>query len=155
VASTVTLAAGTLSGRLKDAETDRAFDVTLAVPLMTDDHGAALPADGGAPGRAYLAYHAALAKADRAALMPLLSRSQQEYWATLNKDGKGGKHLHELAVAHPTKSLQITGGFAQADKAVLQIAGEATSGKVVGEVLLVQEGGTWHVDDEITESGRP
>jgi hypothetical protein len=121
---------------------------------MTDDHGAPLPADGGAPGQAYLAYHAALAKADRPALLPTLSRDQQQYWAEVERKGKLGAWLYAMAEAHPTKSVAIVKGYATASKAVLLIAGSASSGKVEGEVLLLREGDAWRVDDEITESAR-
>src|SRR5207253_7311544 len=59
VVSTVRLAGGKLLGMLKGSEPERMFEVTLDVPVMSDDHGTALPVDGGAPGAAYLAYHAA------------------------------------------------------------------------------------------------
>src|SRR5258708_21703800 len=56
-ASTVKIANGRLTGTLKGSEKDRPFNVSLDVALMGDDHGAALPLDGGAPRNAYLAYH--------------------------------------------------------------------------------------------------
>jgi hypothetical protein len=60
VVSTVKLVDGKLVGKLTDSEKDRSFDLTLAAPVLSDDHGTALPPDGGAPGKAYLQYHAAL-----------------------------------------------------------------------------------------------
>jgi hypothetical protein len=153
--STVKLVGGMLSGKLKETGTDRSFDITLVAPVLSDAHGAALPADGGAPGRAYLDYHAALVKADRGALKPLLSQDQQEYWASTEKDGNGGGFLHTLAGQHPNKSVRITQGFGTADKAVILFTGESTAGKVVGEALLLKQDGTWRVDDEITELAAP
>ena len=152
VKSTVKLAGGKLSGRLTGTEKDRTLDITLVTPVMADDHGRALPPDGGAPGKAYLAYHAALAKSDRAALKPLLSQDQQQFWDEAEKNRKIAAFLHAMAEAHPVKSVQITQGFAKGDKALLQVAGEASAGRVVGEVLLVKEGEAWRVDDEITEA---
>jgi len=151
VTSTVSLANGKFSGKLKDAEADRSFEITLVTPVMADDHGAALPPDGGAPGSAYRAYHAALVKADRAALKPLVSSDQQQYWDDSEKRGSLGAVLHAMANAHPVKSVQITRGFSSGNKAVLEIAGETPGGKLVGEVFLVKEGDGWRVDDEITE----
>src|SRR5437870_5124502 len=81
VVSTVKLSGGKLAGALKGTEKDRPLDVSLNVPVMSDEHGTALPADGGAPGAAYLAYHMALVKRDRAALQPLLSLDRQQSWA--------------------------------------------------------------------------
>jgi hypothetical protein len=151
VTSTVVLANGKLSGKLKNAEKDRSFDLTLVTPVMADDHGAALPPDGGAPGGAYLAYHAALAKADRAALKALLSNDQQQFWDENEQKGTLGGFIHAMGKAHPVKSVQITRGFSGGNKAVLEIAGETPGGKLVGEVFLVKEGDGWRVDDEITE----
>ena len=151
ITSTVTLANGKLSGSLKGTGKERSVDVTLVVPVMADDHGTPLPADGGAPAKAYLAYHAALARSDRAAVKPLLSRDQQQFWDDAEKAGKLGAVVHALAVAHPVKSVEIVQGYGKDDKAVLRIAGEATAGKVTGEVLLIREDGAWRVDDEITE----
>jgi hypothetical protein len=150
-ASTVKLTDGMLSGKLKGTGTERSFDITLAVPVLSDAHGPALPADGGAPGRAYLDYHAALTKPDRAALKPLLSQDQQESWAGSEKDGKGSEFLQALLDVHPVTSVRITQGFATPDKAVLLFTGESPAGKIVGEALLLNEGGAWRVDDEITE----
>ena len=143
-----------LSGKLVDAEKERAFEITLVVPIMSDDHGAELPADGGAPGKALVAYHDALVKADRPALKAAMSRDQQQYWGELENGGKLGPWVHAMTEAHPTKAMAITRGYATPGKAVLLIAGDAASGKVVGEVLLLYEDGAWRVDDEITEPVR-
>ena len=149
VASTVKLIDGKLTGRMTDAEKDRSFELTLAVPIMSDDHGAALPADGGEPGKAYMRYHEALAKGDRAALRPLLSNGKQGYLNRAEKDGKLAGALREMGDAHPARSVQITSGYGTANKAVLLFVGESSSAKVSGEVLLVMENGAWRVDDEI------
>jgi hypothetical protein len=151
VASTVRLANGKLTGTLKGTEKDRPFDLAIDVPLMSDEHGAALPADGGAPAAAYLAYHQALLKRDRAALMALLSADQRQTWARAEKDGQLDAFIDYLASEHPEKSLRINRGFAKADTAVLLVAGESTAGKLTGEVLLMKEQGVWHVDDELME----
>ena len=148
--STVKLADGKLSGKITDNEKDRSFELTLAAPILSDDHGAALPADGGAPGKVYTQYHAALAKNDRAALRPFLSNEQQKFLDDAEKNGKLAAMLQAMAEGHPGKSVQITGGFMAGDKAVLLIAGEGSAGKLTGEVMLLREGGTWRVDDEIT-----
>jgi len=142
VASTVRLANGKLTGSLKGTEKDRPFELTIDVPLMSDDHGPALPPDGGAPGAAYLAYHAALAKRDRAALKPLLSEDRQQTWEGAEKKGQLGGFIDYLASEHPDK-LRITKGYAK--------AGESSAGKLVGEVLLMREKGAWRVDDELLD----
>ncbi len=153
VTSTARIVGDWLGGDLVGTGADRSFDLTLVAPLLSDDHGVPLPADGGDPGRAYAAYHEALGRADRAALKPLLSQDQRGFIEGLEKDGKADAHVQALATAHPGRSLRVTGGYAKGDKAVLLIAGESFVGPVTGEVLLVREAGQWRVDDEITERG--
>jgi hypothetical protein len=149
--STVRLAAGRLTGKLKEDGRERAFDVALDVPVMGDEHGPALPADGGAPGSAYLAYHAALVKRDRAALRPLLSASQDEVWVRAEKANDVARFLDFLADEHPDQTVRIVRGFATDKEAVLLIAGQSRAGKVAGEVALVREKGSWRVDDEMID----
>jgi len=154
VASTVKLGDGRLAGTLTDREKDRSFEVTLAAPIMSDEHGTALPADGGDPGQAYLRYHEALAKGDRATLRPLLSDDQQQFLNDAERHGQLSSALHAMAETHPTKAVRITGGYATAGKAIVLFVGDGPSTKVAGEALLLKEGGTWRVDDEITAPAR-
>lgn len=150
VASTVKLANGRLTGKLKGTEKGRPFDVTLDVAIMSDDHGAALPADGGAPGKAYLAYHAALVKHDSTALKPVLSPHNVGVWDRSKKDDTLDEFLNHLAEDHPVKSVKITKGWATADKAALLIEGVERFGvNLVGEVSLVNTKGVWGVDEEL------
>jgi hypothetical protein len=149
VASGVKLVDGKLSGKLTGTDKDRSFDITLATSVMADVHGAALPADGGEPGKAYLRFHDALVKGDRAALRSQVSKDQQAFLDESEKSGKLAATIHSMAESHPAKSLVITNGFATDAKAVVLFTGETTSGKVTGEALLLNEGGVWRVDDEI------
>jgi hypothetical protein len=103
------------------------------------------------PGRAYLGYHEALVKRDTQALRPFLSHANQEFLANAEKRGKAAAEMDSMASEHPGKSVQITKGFSKGNHAVLQIAGEAPYSKLTGEVVLVNEGGSWRVDDELTE----
>jgi len=152
VVSTVRLAGGKLSGTLKGSEPERTFDIALDVPIMSDDHGVALPADGGAPGAAYLAYHAALVQRDRAALKTLLSLDRQQTWAAAEKKGGAGGFVDFLAGEHPNRSVRIVRGFVKGNTAVLLVTGESsTIGALSGEVLLMKEKEVWHVDDELTD----
>jgi hypothetical protein len=151
VASTVKVANGKVTGTLKGTEKERPFDISLDVPVMSNEHGAALPADGGAPGAVYLAYHNALAKRDQAALKPLLSADRRSTWVEAEKKGQLGGFVDYLASEHPEKSVRITSGYAKDNTAVLLVAGDSAAGKLVGEVLLMKENGAWHVDDELME----
>jgi hypothetical protein len=151
VASTVKLARGRLVGSLKAKDEQRSFDVTLDVPITPDDHGAPLPADGGAPGKAYMGYHEALLKRDAKALRPFLSNEARGYLDSARKKGRADAEMKSLAKDHPDQALRITQGFSTGNHAVLLIAGESSSVKVSGEVVLVNEGGSWRVDDELTD----
>jgi hypothetical protein len=151
VASTVRLNGARLSGRLEGREKERRFDIALDVPLLSDDHGAALPPDGGAPGAAYLAYHAALVRRDRAQLETLLSLDRQRTWADAQKKGELGGFVDYLASEHPERSARIVRGFVKGDTAVLLLTGDSRLGPLSGEALLMKENGTWHVDDELMD----
>lgn len=149
--SSVKLANGKLTGSVKGAEEDRSFDVTLDVPVASDDHGVALPADGGEPGRAYLAYHAALVKGDEPGIRSLLPPDRLQQWEKAQKSGSLPKFLNYLREEHGLRSVKIGKGWSKGDRAVLLIAGEGASGPVAGEVTLLHEKGTWRVDDELTD----
>lgn len=151
VTSTVKLSNGKLAGSLKNAEKDRPFEVSVDVAVLTDEHGAALPADGGTPGKTYLAYHAALVKHDANALKPTISPRRVEIWETSKKKGDLDGYVTYLSKDHPLKAVKVTKGFATADRALLVLEGESTAGKVTGEVLLVQKNGVWGVDEEIVD----
>ena len=148
--STVKLAEGRIAGRLKDEEPNRRFDVTLDVPLLPEGHGAPLPDDGGAAGKAYLAYHAALAARDPAALQTVLSRGQLEILENARKNDRVDGFLSFLASDHPERP-RIDKGFANERVAVLLVSGTSAGSKVAGEVLLLKEGDAWKVDDELVE----
>jgi len=151
VTSTVKLVGGRLVGALRGTEATRPFAITLDLPLMSDDHGVALPADGGAPGAAYARYHAALVKTDREALKALLSEEAREGWAAAEKKDDVAGFVRYLARDHPDKSVRIVRGFVRDDTALLLFSGESSTGKLIGEVLLVRENGVWLVTDEVTE----
>jgi hypothetical protein len=151
VASTVKLANGRLAGSVKGTEKDRPFNVTLDVAVLSDDHGTALPVDGGAPGKAYLAYHAALVEKDTQALKATLSPGNLEVYDRAQKKQDLDGFLSYLADKHPIKSTRITRGWATSTKASLLIEGESSVGKVAGEVFLVNSNGNWGVDEELVD----
>jgi len=151
VTSTVKLASGRLAGSLKSKDETRTFDVVFNLPVTNDDHGAPLPSDGGAPGKAYLGYHAALVKRDAKALRPFISDELRGTLAEAEKEGNVAAYLRYLAKDHPGAAVQISRGFSKGKQAVLLIEGESSTSKLTGEVVLVNEGGTWRVDDELTD----
>jgi len=151
VMSSVKLANGKLAGALQANEPDRAMNVTIDLPVLSDEHGTALAADGGAPGAAYLGYHAALLKRDRAALKSLLSADLRDTMAGAEKKDDVDGFIRWLLREHPDKSVRIAKGYVKGDTAVLVITGESTAGKLAGEAMMRKEADGWHVDDEMTD----
>ena len=149
--STVQLTKGRLTGAIKNTEKERPFNVTLDIDVLSDDHGVALPADGGAPGKAYLAYHAALVKGDANALKATLSPGNLEVFARAQKSNDVAGYLTFLAEKHSMKAVKITQGWSTADKASLLVQGESGLGRVQGEVFLVNTKGVWGVDEELVD----
>ncbi|HTP98816.1 MAG TPA: hypothetical protein VMN56_05775 [Casimicrobiaceae bacterium] len=151
VDSTVKLSGGRVVGTVKATEADRKFDVRIDLPIAPDDHGAPLPEGGGDPGRAYLAYHAALVKRDAKALTPLLAEESRDTMARATKAGQATAFMNEIAQDHPSRSLSIGKGYSNGKAAVLFVTGERMNTKISGEVLLHNEGGRWRVEDELAD----
>lgn len=148
VASTVKLTNGRLAGTLVGTEKDRPFNVALDVGVMDDDHGAVLPPDGGAPGKAYLAYHAALRKRDPVALKPTLDSGGVTIWDRSKKNGQLAEYVDYLVDKHMVTSVRIKKGWTRADMANLLVEGDGPAGAMSGEVLLTREKGAWVFDSE-------
>ena len=151
VTNTVKLKNGRLVGNLKGTDTGRAFDINLDLGVLSDDHGAPLGSDYGAPGKAYLDYHAALAKRDAKALRNVLSNDIRKIQEGAIKEGKGAAYMDYLAKDHPTQSVKITRGWSNGKAAVVLFDGESSMLTLTGEAILVQQDGTWRVEDELTD----
>lgn len=151
VASTVKLAGGKLAGTLKMKDESRTMDVKLDVPIQSDDHGPALPAGGGEPGKAYLAYHDALVKRDAKALRATMSKENGQWLDAAAKKGKAAGEMKSMAKTHPEQSVRILRGWSKGDRAVVLFEGESSMFKLAGEAVLVREGGAWKVDDELAD----
>jgi hypothetical protein len=148
VASTVKLVGGKLVGGLKYTSPDRVFDVTLDVPIASDDHGPALPAGGGEPGRVYLAYHAALKAGDTAGLKKTLDDFMLKQLAKGEQTNDVAGFLAWLGGQRYLDTVKVDKGFASADKAVLLVSGSGSIGDRKGQVTLVREKSGWRVSDE-------
>jgi hypothetical protein len=151
ITNTVKLKNGRLVGNLKGTDTGRAFDINLDLGVLSDDHGAPLASDYGAPGKAYLDYHAALAKRDAKALRNVLSNDIRKIQEGAIKEGKGAAYMDYLAKDHPTQSVKITRGWSNGKAAVVLFDGESSMLTLTGEAILVQQDGTWRVEDELTD----
>ena len=148
VASTVKLVGGKLVGGLKYSSPDRVFDVNLDVPVASDDHGPALPAGGGEPGKVYLAYHEALKAGDAAGLKKTLGEFMLKQMAKGEQNDDMAGFLAWLGGQRYLDTVKVDKGFASADRAVLLISGSGSVGERKGQVTLVREKAGWRVSDE-------
>jgi hypothetical protein len=76
--STVKRVGERIAGAVSHADEDLSFEVSFDVPIAPATWGEPLPPDGGAPGRAYLAYLHALDELDPTALRPYQMPDDQE-----------------------------------------------------------------------------
>jgi hypothetical protein len=145
----VKIANGRIAGTLKGKDESRTFDVVFDLSITPDDHGAQLPADGGAPARPIAV--TTTRSRDAKALRLILSDALREYLDAAAKKGKAAAEMNDWAKEHPDNSVKIIKGFSNGDRAVLLIDGTSSVLKLTGEVVLVNEEGSWRVDDELTE----
>lgn len=156
VKSTVRPVDGRLKGDLSYKGAEREFQITLDVPIPAKTWGEALPKDGGDPGRAFLAYHAALEKRDKKALYAIADAEVRERYAKYEKEGKLDGYLDYLWRDEHTEltTIRITGGFVNGNRAVVLFDGSnAAIDHLYGEALLRREGGAWLVHEDMVEVG--
>jgi hypothetical protein len=163
--STVKLVSGRLTGTLSGKDGERTVDVALDVPVMGDNHGDPLPADGGEPGKAYKEYSDALVVQDIGMLRKALTlrrimefdtapnAAELEFQEGMPRDAQ--TQMAFLASHHPVRAWKITKGWTTPTKALLIFEGESVKGKVLGEVVLMKEKGVWLVDEEIVQLVEP
>ncbi len=152
--STVVVREGRLVGRIQESGEARTFDLTLDVPVASDDHGAVLPEGGAEPGAAYQEYHAAAMSGPElsAGLRKVVSQRLRDAIDRAEKDGALAELVDVLVGQCYLDTVQIARGFATADLAVLQIKGQGRMGKRSGQALLVREQGGWRLDGELCEA---
>jgi hypothetical protein len=132
--SSVNLSRGRLQGTVIGKYANRVLGVTIDVPVTSDDLGLKQGTGGGAPGKAYLAFHAAVQKGDPAAIQKAIAQQSTQGRAAIEK-------------LDPPK-VAVTQGFVNRDDALLLISGENAKGQPVkGEVLLHKEAGAWKIVD--------
>lgn len=150
VESTVRLTGGRLTGHLgaSDAGNGRSFSIELDVPVASDDFGASQGAGGGAPGAAYLAYHAAVLAGDAVALAPLVAGGLAEKLERAEKSGQIADFFAWLQSEHPAR-VKVTEAFVRGERALVLAAGEGGEGAVTSEVVLGRVDGAWRVEDEM------
>jgi hypothetical protein len=156
VKNTVKAKDGRLQGRLAYKDESFDFDVTIDVPIPPREWGEALPKDGGAPGKAFLAYAKALEARDKKSLYAMLDAENKEHFQKYEKEGDLDNWLGYLWKEEHSelKTIRITGGFVRGDHAVVLFDGSnAYIDKLHGEAVLRREGGAWLVHRDMIEVG--
>ncbi len=156
VKSTVRAVGGRLKGDLSYRKDDLAFQVRLDVPIPPKAWGDPLPKDGGAPGKAFLAYSAALDAREPKAIYALLDAEMKGRFDEYRKKGQLDAWLDYLWKDEHTelKTIRITGGFVRGDRAVVLF--DATNpwiDHLHGEAILRREGGAWLLHRDMVDVG--
>jgi hypothetical protein len=104
-----------------------------------------LPADGGDPGKAYMAYTKAFASGDVAALKKMVSAERAK-----QLDDPQMKEMLPMMQALQPKDIKITGGTMTAKEATLNAEGKAEGAKdkQTGEIHMILEDKVWKVEKE-------
>ncbi|MCP4901271.1 MAG: hypothetical protein GY906_30240 [bacterium] len=135
-----------LAGRVYHTETQEFFDDTFQFDFTFDAPlsdpfgplGDPLPADGGEPGAAYLAWTKAIQAGDVQQLKKLVPADKAEML-----DGEDVKETLEfLAMMTPT-DVTIVGGSSDGQTAILLVTGTMDGESVEGEITLILEEGFW------------
>jgi len=132
-----------------DKKDGRFYDLKFALNLPgAPDLGAALPADGGEPGKAYRAYLAALKKGDIDALTKTMTKDRGAEIAAHRND-PDFKMMFAFIQQSAMRDPKIVKGFSKGDSATLELSGKDGDGNNATSTATMQkEGGTWRLAKE-------
>lgn len=105
--------------------------------------GTALPADGGAPGKATLAHFAAVAAGDWAKLKSLSHPDRREMMEASEKAGEH-QEMFEFLQKFVPKKIKISGGMLNHDQAQVDYSAEEAGSPIAGTADLVLFEGKWY-----------
>src|ERR1051326_369022 len=105
--------------------------------------GTQLPAGGGDPGKAYMAYTKVLAAGDLKGLRKALAADRVK---TL--DDPDFKEMFPMIQAMQAKNIKVTGGAVDGDTATLLATGKDGDATTNGTITMVRESGAWKVAKE-------
>ncbi len=124
------------------------FDLPIAKPAGPAPppvlKGTPLPAGGGEPGKAYMAYLKLLAAGDMKAFLGAVSAAHAKE-ASSDPDFK---KLFPLLQAMQAKNVKITKGTVDGNSATLLATGKEDDQASNGTITMVKEGGAWKVEKE-------
>ena len=132
-----------------DKKSGRYYDLKFALDIAgPPDLGAALPADGGEPAKAYRAYLAALKKGDVDALAKTMTQERsQELLA--HRNDPDFKMMFAFIQQSALRDPKFVKGFSNGDAATLELSGKDGDGSAATSMATMQkEGGTWRLAKE-------
>lgn len=110
--------------------------------------GKPLPANGGDPGKAYLAFQKALTAGDVKKLKELASKERAE-----QMNDPDFAEMLPMIREMQAKDIKITGGSVDGSTATLLVTGTSDGSQATGTVHLVLEGKQWKVEKESWKMG--
>jgi len=135
----VPLAAGATSSAAPPAGAPAA----PSAPAASGVKGTPLPAGGGEPGKAYLAYQKALMSGNLAAIRKSVGADQAKAM-----DDPDFPKMLKLVQGMQPKNIKITGGSLAGSTATLSATGKDGDATSTGTITMVLDGGVWRVQKE-------
>ncbi|HJT99312.1 MAG TPA: hypothetical protein VJ696_13425 [Rhodanobacteraceae bacterium] len=133
----------------EDKKTGRYYDLAFALDIPgAPDLGAALPADGGEPGKAYRAYLAALKKGDIDALAKTMTKERSAELLAHRND-PDFKMMFAFIQGSAMRDPKITKAYGKGDSATLELAGKDGDGNHATSTATMQkQEGSWRLAKE-------
>ncbi|TCO38358.1 DUF4878 domain-containing protein [Dokdonella fugitiva] len=137
----------------EDKNIGRYYDLVFALDLPgAPDPGAVLPADGGEPGKAYLAHLASLRKGDIDALAKSMTKARADELLAHRNDAEF-KMMFGFIQGQALREPKYVKGNARGDRATLEYTGKDADGNAVtNTVSMLREGGAWKVEKESSKT---
>jgi len=154
---------GRVKGKIKTKAADEPdgdgldIDLTLAVPIVKPSGVAALPQDGGEPGRWLLACRAAISAASREEIAKACSETiaaRLDSFEGQEGEEKARSLAVDLQFDFPSlalPSISISGGRTKGDQAELTLDGTRENDKFRGSLFLRKVEGVWRIERDDVE----
>jgi hypothetical protein len=126
------------------------LDVRFDAPITTPAAGTRLDASGGAPGRAFSTFYAALTRKDWAAVRSHLSHRTLVLLAPGDPSSEESRNyaLEVLDVWLPKKRMKVGPGELRGEMAILDVEGASAGGqRALYLVRMVREANEWRFDE--------
>ncbi|MEO5559778.1 MAG: hypothetical protein ABIO49_08160 [Dokdonella sp.] len=132
-----------------DKKSGHYYDLTFALDLpAAPTPGAALPANGGDAGKAYIAYLAALKKGDIDLLAKSMSRTRSAE-LLVHRSEPNFKMMFGFIQSQALRGPKYVKGESKGDSATLEYDGKDGEGNEVSSIVsMLREGGAWKVEKE-------